>query len=152
MWAVGCILTELLLRVPFLPGDSDLDQLSKIFETLGTPTEAMWPGMTQLPDYIVFKDFPGIPLSQCFSAATDDLLELISGLLRYNPVMRLTASQALQLPFFANFPPPTPSKKLPLPASCASQLAKDLQRKKAGTKRKGDKDVDMGGLAKRLVF
>lgn len=43
MWAVGCILAELLLRVPFLPGDSDLDQLSKIFETLGTPTAAEWP-------------------------------------------------------------------------------------------------------------
>ena len=43
MWAVGCILAELLLRVPFLPGDSDLDQLSKIFETLGTPTETEWP-------------------------------------------------------------------------------------------------------------
>ncbi|KAG9488161.1 hypothetical protein GDO78_007781 [Eleutherodactylus coqui] len=43
MWAVGCILAELLLRVPFLPGDSDLDQLTKIFETLGTPTEEQWP-------------------------------------------------------------------------------------------------------------
>uniref|UniRef100_A0A2K6U5E5 Protein kinase domain-containing protein n=1 Tax=Saimiri boliviensis boliviensis TaxID=39432 RepID=A0A2K6U5E5_SAIBB len=39
MWAVGCILAELLLRIPFLPGDSDLDQLMRIFETLGTPTE-----------------------------------------------------------------------------------------------------------------
>ena len=75
MWAVGCILAELLLRVgdfcktvvvfsclilyvsqsmilllcicsskvPFLPGSSDLDQLSKIFETLGTPSEDSWP-------------------------------------------------------------------------------------------------------------
>ncbi|KYM77199.1 Cell division protein kinase 7, partial [Atta colombica] len=32
MWAVGCILAELLLRVPFLPGESDLDQLTKIFQ------------------------------------------------------------------------------------------------------------------------
>lgn len=69
MWAVGCILAELLLRVhktllqrvflffypcsclcmspllqiPFLAGDSDLDQLTKIFEALGTPTEDTWP-------------------------------------------------------------------------------------------------------------
>ncbi|XP_068280374.1 cyclin-dependent kinase 7-like [Nyctibius grandis] len=42
MWAVGCILAGLLLRVPFLPGDSDLDQLTRIFETLGTPTEEQW--------------------------------------------------------------------------------------------------------------
>lgn len=32
MWAVGCILAELLLRIPFLPGESDLDQLTKIFQ------------------------------------------------------------------------------------------------------------------------
>ncbi|KAI1240059.1 hypothetical protein IHE44_0011506 [Lamprotornis superbus] len=47
MWAVGCILAELLLRVPFLPGDSDLDQLTRIFETLGTPTEEQWPALKQ---------------------------------------------------------------------------------------------------------
>lgn len=29
-------------RVPFLPGDTDIDQLTKIFETLGTPTEETW--------------------------------------------------------------------------------------------------------------
>ncbi|XP_071586580.1 cyclin-dependent kinase 7 isoform X2 [Heliangelus exortis] len=47
MWAVGCILAELLLRMPFLPGDSDLDQLTRIFETLGTPTEEQWPALKQ---------------------------------------------------------------------------------------------------------
>lgn len=43
MWAVGCIVAELLLRVPFLPGESDLDQLTKIFQALGSPTEEIWP-------------------------------------------------------------------------------------------------------------
>lgn len=43
MWAVGCIIAELLLRVPFLPGESDLDQLTRIFHTLGTPNEQTWP-------------------------------------------------------------------------------------------------------------
>jgi len=149
MWAVGCILAELLLRVPFLPGDSDLDQLSKIFETLGTPTEEMWPGMTSLPDYINFKDFPGIPLSECFSAAQDDLLAVISGLLTYNPVTRLSATKTLQLPFFGNYPAPTNPKKLPLPASCAAARKRATL---AGVKRKRGKDMEMEGLAKRLFF
>lgn len=43
IWAVGCIIAELLLRVPFLPGESDLDQLTKIFTTLGSPSEEIWP-------------------------------------------------------------------------------------------------------------
>jgi len=32
IWAVGCILAELLLRIPFLAGETDLDQLAKIFQ------------------------------------------------------------------------------------------------------------------------
>lgn len=33
------------------PGDSEIDQLFRIFRTLGTPGEEEWPGVTQLPDY-----------------------------------------------------------------------------------------------------
>ncbi|GFH14764.1 protein kinase domain-containing protein, partial [Haematococcus lacustris] len=43
IWAAGCILAELLLRRPWLPGTSDIDQLGKIFKALGTPTEECWP-------------------------------------------------------------------------------------------------------------
>jgi cyclin-dependent kinase 7 len=39
MWSVGCIFAELMLRQPYFPGDSDIDQLSKIYSALGTPTE-----------------------------------------------------------------------------------------------------------------
>lgn len=33
------------------PGDSEIDQLYRIFQYMGTPTEAIWPGCTQLPDF-----------------------------------------------------------------------------------------------------
>ena len=49
IWAMGCILAELLLRVPFVAGDTDLDQLAKIFQALGTPTQETWPDHTTLP-------------------------------------------------------------------------------------------------------
>jgi len=32
-----------MLRTPYLPGDSDLNQLDIIFRALGTPTEEIWP-------------------------------------------------------------------------------------------------------------
>ncbi|KAJ9516855.1 hypothetical protein QJQ45_027293, partial [Haematococcus lacustris] len=38
------VIAELLLRRPWLPGTSDIDQLGKIFKALGTPTEECWPG------------------------------------------------------------------------------------------------------------
>jgi cyclin-dependent kinase 7 len=40
---MGTILVELVLRVPFLSGDSDADQLKKTFHAMGTPTEEDWP-------------------------------------------------------------------------------------------------------------
>ena len=52
MWAVGCIFAELMLRVPFVAGSSDMEQLTTIFKALGTPTETEWSGMSSLPDYI----------------------------------------------------------------------------------------------------
>lgn len=43
IWSMGTIMVELVLRVPFLAGESDLDQLKKTFHAMGTPTEQDWP-------------------------------------------------------------------------------------------------------------
>ena len=37
IWSAGCILAELLLRIPLFPGTTDIDQLAKIFTIRGTP-------------------------------------------------------------------------------------------------------------------
>ncbi|CAB4014761.1 cyclin-dependent kinase 7 [Paramuricea clavata] len=150
IWAVGCILAELLLRVPFLPGESDLDQLSRIFQALGTPTEDSWPGMKTLPDYVEFKSFPGTPLKDIFTAAGDDLLDLLARLLDCNPNGRVSSSQALQMPYFSNKPAPTAPNLLPTPKLPGAVIIKDDEKAK---KRK------LAGIAeaknvgsKRLVF
>lgn len=38
-------------RRALFPGDSEIDQLFRIFRTLGTPDENIWPGVSQLRDY-----------------------------------------------------------------------------------------------------
>jgi len=43
IWSIGCIFAELMLRTPYLPGETDMDQLKTIFRALGTPTEEDWP-------------------------------------------------------------------------------------------------------------
>ncbi|KAG6333535.1 hypothetical protein ID866_5546 [Astraeus odoratus] len=45
IWSVGCIFAELMLRTPYLPGETDMDQLKTIFRALGTPTEEEWPAL-----------------------------------------------------------------------------------------------------------
>lgn len=47
-WAAGCIFAELMLRVPYMAGESDFEQLNTIFSALGTPTEAEWPVSSSL--------------------------------------------------------------------------------------------------------
>ena len=148
IWAVGCILAELLLRVPFLPGETDLDQLGKIFLALGTPTEDSWPGLTALPDYIQFKQNPGTALADIFTAAGDDLLQLLGRLLELCPGRRCDATAALRHAYFSNKPAPSRGENLPLPASI-QQTKRELD--KPGLKRK-IVDTEPNPFAKKLVF
>jgi serine/threonine protein kinase len=39
IWAVGCIIAEIITRDPLFQGKSEGDQLFKIFEVLGSPTD-----------------------------------------------------------------------------------------------------------------
>jgi len=151
IWAVGCILAELLLRVPFLAGETDLDQLGKIFLALGTPNEETWPGLSSLPDYIRFKEHPGTPLRDIFTAAGDDLLDLLANLVRLCPLQRYDSTSALKSSYFSNKPPPSSGDSLPLPANIAA--AKRDQEKTAGTLKRKKSDMDsINPLAKKLVF
>ena len=39
VWSVGCIFAEIVMNRPLFPGDSEIDELFKVFRTLGTPDE-----------------------------------------------------------------------------------------------------------------
>ncbi|XP_036922340.1 cyclin-dependent kinase 10 isoform X4 [Sturnira hondurensis] len=43
MWALGCVLAELLAHKPLLPGTSEIHQVDLIVQLLGTPSENIWP-------------------------------------------------------------------------------------------------------------
>ena len=38
MWALGCIIAEMIVSKPFFIGSHNTDQLVKIIKVLGTPT------------------------------------------------------------------------------------------------------------------
>lgn len=50
-----CIIAELLFKRAILPGRTELDQLDLIFKLCGTPTEANWPGVQNLPFWTTLK-------------------------------------------------------------------------------------------------
>ena len=144
----------MLLRVPFLAGDTDLDQLAKIFQALGTPTQDTWPNHDKLPDYVQFKEYIATPFQDIFTAASADLLQLLSKTLALDPMKRCTCTQALKLPYFRNKPAPSSGSSLPLPSSIADKrdLRPTVGNQTSRNKRKLLEDAESSGLVKKLVF
>ena len=83
------------------PGESEIDELFKIFKSLGTPDDELWAGVSQLPDFK--RDFPKWP-RRSIGAAVPKLdalgVDLLSKMLVYQPSKRISAKQALQHAWF----------------------------------------------------
>lgn len=111
IWACALVICELLILRPLFPGGSVLDQLSRIFDVLGTPDEKVWPGVTTLPDYkkIVFSKKVGVRLSRVIHRIkmNDDLNDLLNSMLCLNPSNRLQAQDCLRHSWFAKNPLPS---------------------------------------------
>ncbi|KAJ3412658.1 hypothetical protein HDV05_000408 [Chytridiales sp. JEL 0842] len=108
MWSIGCIFAELVNKEPLFPGRGEIDQLTKIFKLLGTPSEKIWPGFSDLPNSksVSFANIPFQSLRSRFPYLTENGIDLLSRLLTYDPKRRITAAQALRHPYFQESPAP----------------------------------------------
>ncbi|KAL1610196.1 Cyclin-dependent kinase catalytic subunit [Paraconiothyrium brasiliense] len=101
MWSVGCIFAEMCTRKPLFPGDSEIDEIFKIFRVLGTPTEIDWPGVTSFPDYkSSFPKWSKQDIATTVTTLDDYGLDLLDALLVYDPAGRISAKQAVIHPYF----------------------------------------------------
>ncbi|KAG8715470.1 hypothetical protein FRC11_003969 [Ceratobasidium sp. 423] len=137
MWAFGTIMAELLNLLPLFPGSGEMDQLKRINDILGDPSDAYgfdengrmrgggpWRRGYELGKPLGYqfpRNYP-TPLAQCFSKNVPrSLIECIEDLLRYDPAERLTAKQCLSHPFLAETapkqPPPPPLHQRMAPSS-----------------------------------
>jgi serine/threonine protein kinase len=104
MWSAGCILGELLTqekRVIF-PGNTEADQLDKIFKLVGTPNDEIWPDAKSLPWYKTFKPTKQYKsrLRDKYKHVGENALELLDNLLSLDPKKRYDASDALESKYF----------------------------------------------------
>ena len=101
VWAIGAIFVEMVTKRPLFPGDSEIDQLFKIFRQLGTPGEDVWPGVTQLQDWNpAFPQWPRLEIKKMASSLGPDGLDLLEKLLLYTPKERISAKESLNHAYF----------------------------------------------------
>ncbi|XP_025940637.1 cyclin-dependent kinase 10 isoform X1 [Apteryx rowi] len=140
MWAVGCILAELLAHKPLLPGTSEIHQIDLIVQLLGTPNENIWPvravphllpalpalpclgltrcllqGFSKLPlvsQYTLRKQ-PYNNLKHKFPWLSEAGLRLLNFLFMYDPKKRATAKDCLESSYFKEKPLPCEPELMP---------------------------------------
>lgn len=126
MWSVGCIFAELLTREPLFRGKNEVDQVSKIFELCGVPSEDTWPGFRRLPNARSLKlpktnVAPEVLIRATFPSMTTAGVALLSSLLALDPSRRPSAQETLQHDYFKQDPKPKPESLFPTFPSKAGQ-------------------------------
>lgn len=114
IWSCGCILMELFNKTAIFQGTNEIDQLISIFKVFGTPNLKNWPNLINLPWFYLFftkinENFID-KSNDTFKKVlpSDECISLAKKLLNMNPLMRITAEEALQSKFFTEEPLPEP--------------------------------------------
>lgn len=101
LWSTGCIFAEMVQRRPLFMGDSEIDQIFKIFKVLGTPNENNWPDALKLNDFkSTFPKFSGMPMAEHTRTLNEMEVDLLTGLVALDPNKRISALAALHHPYF----------------------------------------------------
>ncbi|XP_071402885.1 serine/threonine-protein kinase MAK isoform X3 [Centroberyx affinis] len=102
LWAVGCIMAELYTLRPLFPGNSEVDEIFKICQVLGTVKKSDWPEGYQLASAMNFRFPQCVPthLKTLIPNASNEAIALMKDLLQWDPKKRPTAVQALRYPYF----------------------------------------------------
>lgn len=152
VWSMGTVFAELILRTPFLPGNSDIHQLELISRAIGTPTEENWPGVSKLEAYVPSAKNELVPVQgrawwlSMFGSAGAVGVDLLMAMLKLDPRKRVTAKEILQHEWWTTEPRPSRKEDLPKKGGGEKKMGEDL-------KRRGGELPDRGnGVARKLDF
>lgn len=106
MWAVGCILGEMIVGKPVFPGNSTMNQLERVLEVTGKPNAEDTASVKSSFAASMIDSIPPLrhkSMQDTFPGASADALDLIRRCLQFNPDKRITAYEALRHPFVTAF-------------------------------------------------
>lgn len=124
IWAVGCIFFEVLMLYPLFPGKDELDQIHRIHSLLGTPSKQLLSKFR--PSKHISFDFPqmkGRGLRSLMKNCPADLMDLLNGMLTYDPDERFSARDCLRHPYFRDLRNADKRQRMDTPASRSSAFA-----------------------------
>ncbi|XP_035008069.1 cyclin-dependent kinase 4 [Hippoglossus stenolepis] len=110
IWSTGCIFAEMFRRKPLFCGESEVDQLGKIFEVIGLPSEDEWPTDVTL----LRKHFPSLvprPITEFVSEIDEQGTQLLLNMLTFDPLKRISALKAQEHPYFYDVEKLTQTKR-----------------------------------------
>jgi len=151
IWSVGLVFAELIIRTPYIAGDTEVHQLNLISQAIGTPTEENWPGVSKLPEFIVIE--PSNPVRPkdhylaTFGTAGHEGVDLLMKMLILDPRKRITAKESLEHNWWRAEPKPTKKEELPKKRGGDQKMGEDLKR------RPGMVEDERGtGVSRKLDF
>lgn len=158
LWSAGCIMGELILQLPLLPGESEIEQFSLIVKLLGSPSDKIWPKMRLLPgiyDRARVEEAPGraryVPppvgaqrenmLERRLVGQTKETIRLVNEMLTFDPERRISAADALRERYFTREMPPPQRPEL-------IQTFPEIRNEDGAGRKGGGGEIVVGGKRK----
>ena len=106
IWALGCVMAEMYLHPqPLFYGANEKEVLYRICSILGSPNQDTWPEGMQLAHLkdIKFPNCYKMELEDIIKEASEDAIDLMKKMIKWDPKKRETAENLLKHKFFECF-------------------------------------------------